>query len=50
LPTIGNALIATGHNMLGMSLAPVTGRIIADFASERVPGFNVEALSPARFW
>jgi D-amino-acid dehydrogenase len=50
LPTIGNALIATGHNMLGMTLAPVTGRIIADFASERVPSINVEALSPARFW
>ena len=49
LPSTANALIATGHNMLGMTLAPVTGRLIADLASERTPALNVEALSPARF-
>ena len=49
LPSTENALIATGHNMLGMTLAPVTGRIIADLASERTPHIDIEALSPARF-
>ncbi|MBT8106763.1 MAG: FAD-dependent oxidoreductase [Gammaproteobacteria bacterium] len=49
LPSTENALIATGHNMLGMTLAPVTGRIIADLASERTPDIDIEALSPARF-
>jgi D-amino-acid dehydrogenase len=49
LPRTANALLATGHNMLGMTLAPVTGRIIADLASERTPHIDIEALSPARF-
>ena len=49
LPKTKNALIATGHNMLGMTLAPVTGRLIADLASERTPDLDIEALSPTRF-
>ena len=35
LPHVRNALLATGHNMLGLTLAPVTGRMIADLISER---------------
>jgi D-amino-acid dehydrogenase len=55
LPIIGrvahvpNALLATGHNMLGLSLAPVTGRIIADLIAERPTDFPLDAVSPARF-
>ena len=54
LPYIGfhkrfkNILFATGHGMLGLSLAPVTGEIIADLASgEKCAHLN--ALNPARF-
>jgi D-amino-acid dehydrogenase len=49
LPHVRNALLATGHNMLGLTLAPVTGRMIADLISERPSDLPVDALSPARF-
>ena len=50
LPTVKNALLAAGHNMLGLTLAPVTGMIIADLVSERRSELPAESLSPARFW
>lgn len=49
VPGLDNALLAAGHNMLGLTLAPVTGRMIADIAAERRSDLPVEALSPARF-
>jgi D-amino-acid dehydrogenase len=55
LPIIGrtanlsNALLATGHNMLGLSLAPVTGKAIADLVAERPTDLPLDAVSPARF-
>ena len=49
VPSVRNALIATGHNMLGLTLAPVTGLLIADLVSERDSELPVAALSPARF-
>ena len=49
VPSVKNALIATGHNMLGLTLAPVTGLMIADLVSERDSELPVQALSPARF-
>jgi len=55
LPIIGrvpdrdNAIIATGHNMLGLTLAPVTGRIVADLVAGRPSDLPVAALSPSRF-
>ncbi len=44
-----NLLFATGHAMMGMSLAPVSGQIICDLISERVPAFNLSALHPDRY-
>ena len=55
LPIIGrtaglsNALLATGHNMLGLSLAPVTGKAIADLVAERPTEIPLNAVSPTRF-
>ena len=46
VPSIGNALLAAGHNMLGLTLAPVTGRIIADLVAERPTLAIAEAISP----
>jgi D-amino-acid dehydrogenase len=46
---LGNALIAAGHNMLGMTLAPATGRLIADLAMERAPFIDARAYAPDRF-
>lgn len=55
LPIIGrveqlsNALLATGHNMLGLSLAPVTGKAIADLVADRPASIPLDAVSPSRF-
>lgn len=48
-PTVSNALIATGHNMLGLTLAPVTGKLVADLVSERASDLPLDAVSVARF-
>ena len=49
VPRLSNALLATGHNMLGLSLAPMTGKAIADLVAERPSDLPLDALSPARF-
>jgi D-amino-acid dehydrogenase len=49
VPRLSNALLATGHNMLGLSLAPVTGKAIADLVAERASDLPLNALSPTRF-
>jgi D-amino-acid dehydrogenase len=55
LPAIGalggvpNAYVATGHQHLGLTLAAVTGRLIADMATGRANADYQPALSPARF-
>lgn len=52
LPYVGrtarapNLVVATGHAMLGVSLGPVTGRMVAD-ALDGVPG--IAELSPDRY-
>ena len=37
LPTFPRVFLATGHAMMGWSLGPITGRIIADLISEKPP-------------
>jgi D-amino-acid dehydrogenase len=55
LPYIGpakgtdNLLVAGGHSMMGLSLGPATGKIIADMASGRVPDVPVDAFRADRF-
>ncbi len=49
VPRLSNALLATGHNMLGLSLAPMTGKAIADLVAERPSDLPLDAMSPARF-
>jgi D-amino-acid dehydrogenase len=44
-----NLLFATGHAMMGMSLAPVSGQIICDLISESVPAFDLSILHPDRY-
>jgi D-amino-acid dehydrogenase len=46
---LGNAFIAAGHNMLGMTLAPATGCLIADLVMERTPFIDAAPFSPDRF-
>ncbi|MBS0266069.1 MAG: FAD-dependent oxidoreductase [Planctomycetes bacterium] len=55
LPIIGplrhlpNAYLATGHNMLGMSLAPATGRLIAEMLNGEQTCIDATPFSPDRF-
>lgn len=55
LPYIGrtrryrNVAIATGHAMMGLSLGPVTGRLIADTLAGRKPSLDLTLLDPDRY-
>ena len=44
-----NVMIATGHAMMGLSLAPITGKIVADILAQSDPGFAMERLAVDRF-
>jgi D-amino-acid dehydrogenase len=44
-----NVVVATGHAMMGLSLAPGTGRLVAAVIGEREPEVPVELFSPDRF-
>jgi D-amino-acid dehydrogenase len=47
--TLENLTIATGHGHIGVSLAPVSGRIVADCVAGTAPGLDLRPLSPDRF-
>ena len=55
LPIIGrtrryeNLILATGHAMLGMSLGPVTGKLVAQVAMNLQPDIDLEPLRLERF-
>lgn len=49
VPRLGNALLATGHNMLGISLATATGKLVAELVTGSVPHLDPQPFSPARF-
>lgn len=55
LPYIGrsrfadNVIVATGHAMMGMSLGPITGRLVAEIAAGEAPEIDLTLLSPDRF-
>ena len=48
-PRYDNLIIATGHGMLGISLAPITGKIVSQLASHQKPSLDIAALSVDRF-
>ena len=37
VPSIKNLFVAAGHNMLGLSMAPATGRLVAELMSDERP-------------
>ncbi len=49
VPRLSNAWLATGHNMLGMSLATSTGRLISELIQGQAPHVDPAPYSPARF-
>ena len=44
-----NLSIAAGHAMMGMSLGPVTGRLIAEVLAGETPRIDLTQLSPDRY-
>jgi D-amino-acid dehydrogenase len=44
-----NLCVATGHAMLGMSLAPITGKLIAQLLAGEKPPIDLALLSPDRY-
>jgi len=48
-PTMGNVMIAAGHGMLGLSMAPATGRLVAELLDGVTPHINANAYSLRRF-
>jgi D-amino-acid dehydrogenase len=55
LPYVGrparfaNLCVATGHAMMGVSLAPITGKLIAELVSGEAASYPIAALSPDRY-
>jgi len=49
LPRHPRVVLATGHNMLGMTLGPVTGAVIAGLVCGDGPGIDLAPFAPARF-
>jgi D-amino-acid dehydrogenase len=55
LPYIGrtkryeNLCVATGHAMMGLSLGPITGKIIADTICDEKPPFDLTLVDPDRY-
>jgi D-amino-acid dehydrogenase len=55
LPYVGrtrkfqNLSLATGHAMMGMSLAPITGKLVSEFLSGEKPALDLSLLSPDRY-
>ena len=49
IPASNNGYLATGHNMLGMSLATSTGRMIAEMLCGDEPHIDATPFSPSRF-
>ncbi|MBS1705286.1 MAG: FAD-dependent oxidoreductase [Armatimonadetes bacterium] len=43
-----NLVVATGHAMMGMSLGPVTGKLVGEIVSDEKPSISLETMSPDR--
>jgi len=44
-----NVIIAAGHGMLGISLAPITGKIVSQLSANQTPAIDLTALRIERF-
>jgi D-amino-acid dehydrogenase len=55
LPYIGrfrgfdNLIAATGHAMIGVSLAPITGRLVAEIVNQKIPSVDLLLMRPDRY-
>lgn len=47
-PSMENVYVAAGHNMLGVSMAPATGKLVAELVNGETPHLDPKAYSFAR--
>lgn len=48
-PRDGRVVHAYGHGHIGLTLASITGRLVADIVTDRAPCLDISALRPDRF-
>ena len=48
-PGLENVVLATGHAMMGLTLAPVTGRLVGEILTGEEPSHDLRPLRPDRF-
>ena len=48
-PKMNNVWIAAGHNMLGLTLAPVTGKLVSEVLTGQTPHIDIEPYGLSRF-
>jgi D-amino-acid dehydrogenase len=44
-----NLIVATGHSMMGLSLAPATGKIVAELVEHQSPSTDISLFDPERY-
>jgi D-amino-acid dehydrogenase len=49
LPRYPNVFVATGHAMMGLTLGPITGKLIAEYVLSGKPSLDLPALRADRF-
>lgn len=49
LKAVPNVVVATGHAMMGLSLGPITGRLVGDLLAGDTPFRPIDAMAPGRF-
>ena len=48
-PGVENVIVAAGHAMIGISLGPITGKLVAELISDEVPSIDLSAMKVDRF-
>ena len=49
LTGLKNVTIATGHSMMGLSLGPGTGKLVAEIINNEKLSIGIKAFNPERF-
>jgi len=49
VPGVSNLITATGHAMMGLSLGPVSGRLVADLLTDETPFRPIDQMAVGRF-
>lgn len=49
VPAAANLIVAAGHAMIGVTLAPATGLLVSELLARRQPSLDLALLDPRRF-